>query len=192
MKKSKIITIIGAIGCLAGTLTHAAENSAEEDALVAAEVKKLFSVTSSATKVESQALSQVTDAAIYDVKVKVKGPESSSTSKVRVMKGSQGVKALPRPSTNQACPWLKELIKKDFKLKTEKDAEILEAALDTLYPISDGFGGKDKKAKAIRKQDGRIVFIRGEFFKDLKGFVFQTDESGAITEVNYSLKLKRE
>ncbi len=193
MKKSKLILILGTICCLKGTLIDAAaEDSSEEAAAVAAEVRKLFKVSTAARKLESEALKKVTDAAIYDVDVTVKGPDGSSKSTVRVMKGSGGITALERPSTNQACPWLKDLIRETFKLKTEEDAKTLEAALDTLYPVSDRFGGADKKAKAIKKGMNRFVFVRGEFFKDLKGFVFETDESGGISSVKYSLKLKRE
>lgn len=194
MKVNNSIAIAGAVCCfLAGTLALAAENTTEDEALIAAEVQKMFKVTSVATKLDSPALKKVTDAAIYDVKVTVKGPDSSSTtSTIRMMKGAGGIVALKSPTTNESTPWLMDLIKKDFKLKTNEDAKTVEDALDVLYPISDSFGGKDLKAKAIKREDGQVTFIRGEFFDHLKGFIFEIDEKGTISKVHYSLKLDQE
>ena len=109
-----------------------------------------------------------------------------------MLKTDEGISPFEGPTTNQDCPWLTKIIKKEFKLKTDEDAKVLEAALDVLYPISDHFGGRDHKAKAIRKEDGRFVFVRGVFFKDLKGFVVETGENGSISKVSYSLKLEKE
>ena len=67
---------------------------------------------------------------------------------------------------------------------------MLEGFLDQLYPISDSFGAKDKKAKAIKKSGNKIILIRGEFFKKLKGYIFDTDASGTILKVDYSLGIK--
>jgi hypothetical protein len=191
MKRVAIIAIFGVMCCLVGTMIGAAEAPSKEEAFVAAEVCKMFKVTSTAKELKSAALKKVTDASIYDVKVRISDPDgSSSGSSLKVIKQNKTIALLERPSTNQPCPWMKTLINKTFKLKTEQDAKTLEAALDELYPISDSFGGRDKKAKAIRRQGRTVTFVRGVFFKKFGGFVFETDENGSIVNVRYSLKIK--
>ena len=190
MKRLTTIAIFGVTCCLAGTLIRAAETASEEETLVAAEVNKMYKVTSTATRLTSPALKKVTDAAIYDVKVKITGPQSSSSSSLKVIRRNKAVTTLRYPSTNQLCPWLKTMIKKTFRLQTEENAKALEAALDVLYPLSDSFGGRDKKAKAIRREGRSVTFVRGVFFKNLKGFVFEADENGSIVNVSYSLRVK--
>jgi len=192
MKNVWIIAVIGVMCFMAGTLTRAAKTPTSDEALVAAEVSKMFKVTSTATKLDAAALKEVTDATMYDVKVKIAGPGGgSSRSSLIAVKQGKTVTTLSRPSTSQDCPGLKTMLKKTFKLKSDANAKALEAVLDALYPISDRFGGKDKKAKAIKREGAKFIFVRGEFFKNLKGFIFETDSSGSVVKVTYSLRIKR-
>ena len=163
-----------------------------DEATVAAEVRKMFKITTEATRWRSAAVEKVMEAGagLYDVKVTIAGPDGRSSQKIRVIKKGSAVTKISAPSTNQACPKLQGLIKKDFKLKTEQDAKTVEAALDELHPISDAFGAKDKKAKKIIQEGDGFIFVRGEFFKNLKGFIFKTDKDGSILNVSYSLKIK--
>ncbi len=190
MKRFIIIAVFGVMCCLAGTLIGAAETASKEEALVAAEVSKMYKITSTASTLDSEAIKKVTDAKIYNVKVKITGPGRRSSSSLKVIRRNKVITDLETPSTNQPCPWLKTMINKTFSLKTEANAKTLEAALDVLYPISDSFGGRDKKAKAIRRHGRTVTFVRGVFFKNLKGFVFETDENGSIVNVSYSLRVK--
>ena len=190
IKKINHIASIGILIFLLSSLTFAADLSPAEKKLIDAEVKKMFTVTSSSTKINLVAYGRVTDATIYDVKVIVKGPDGSSSSPMKLVKLNNKISSLTSPSTDQSCPELNALIKKSFKLKTAKDAKMLEGFLDQLYPISDSFGAKDKEAKAIKKSGNKIILIRGEFFKKLKGYIFETDASGTILKVDYSLGLK--
>lgn len=176
---------------LAAATQHSIADT-EEEKLVAEEVKKMFTVSPAITKLKSPALEAIMTAKVYDVDVTIKGPGSSSSSRMRLLKSDDGTQILRRPNTNQKCPELKKAIKKDFKLATEKDAKTLEAALDLLYPISGHFDGRDLKAKAIRKEDGKVIFVRGTFFKKLKAFIFAIDEDGTIKEVSYTLQLERQ
>jgi len=188
MKHVVIIAIFGVVCCLVGTMIGAAGAPSKDEAFVAAEVCKMFKVTSTAKELKSAAIKKVTDASIYDVKVRVTGPDGSPIGlSMKVVKRNKTVTELDSPNTNQSCPRVKALINKTFKLKTEQDAKTLEAALDELYPI---FGGRNKKAKAIRRQGQTVTFVRSAFFKKLGGFVFETDANGAIMNVRYSLKIE--
>jgi hypothetical protein len=191
MKRVVIIAIFGVMCCLVGTMIGAAGAPSKAEEFVAAEVCKMFKVTATAKELKSAVIKKVTDAVIYDVKVRVSDPDgSSSGSSLKVIKQDKTIILLESPSTNQPCPWMKTLINKTFKLKTEQDAKTLEAALDELYPISNSFGGRNKKAKAIRRQGRTVTFVRGTFFKKLGGFVFETDATGSIVNVRYSLKIE--
>jgi len=191
MKHVVIIAIFGVVCCLVGTMIGAAVAPSKDEAFVAAEVCKMFKVTSTAKELKSAAIKKVTDASIYDVKVRVTGPDGSPIGlSMKVVKRNKTVTELDSPNTNQSCPRVKTLINKTFKLKTEQDAKTLEAALDELYPISNSFGGRDKKVKAIRRQGQTVTFVRSTFFKKLGGFVFETDANGAIMNVRYSLKIE--
>jgi hypothetical protein len=191
MKEFNRIAIMGILICLLSSFSYAGDLSPAEKKLIDAEVKKIYKVTNSSSKINLVAYERVTAATIYDVKVIIKGPDgSSSSSPMKLIKHNNKITSLTYPSTNQPCPELKALIKKSFKLKTAKDAKMLEGFLDQLYPISDSFGGKDKEAKAIKKSGNKIILIRGEFFKKFKGFIFETDASGSVIKVDYSLGIK--
>jgi len=176
---------------MAVTQSPAAAKASDEEAQVAAEVSKMYKVSSEATRLTSSSLAKVTDGVVYDVKVTITGPNSRQSHRIKVIKEGKAVSKLSSPTTNQSCPVLKKMIKKKFALKTEQDARILEAALDELYPISDSFGGRDKKVKAIKRQGANFIFVRGVFFKKLSGFIFETDGKGAVTDVKYSLRIKK-
>ena len=172
----------------------AAATDKGDEAAVAAEAMKLFKITAKATRRRSAAVENVMGpgAALYDVTVRIAGPdEGASISELKVIKAGGAVTPICAPSTNQPCPELQKLIKKRFTLKTEQDAKAVEAVLDALYPISDSFGGRDKKAKKIVRTGNGFTFVRGEFFKALKGFLFETDANGSIVRVSHSLEIKR-
>ena len=77
-------------------------------------------------------------------------------------------------------PKLKSLVKPGFKLKDAKAGKVFEQALDTAFPISTGLGDKNLKAKAIVRDGRKWTFIGGEFFNDLKGFVWSCRELGML------------
>ncbi len=180
--------------CLS-SVCSAASAPGKDEAAVAAEVGKMFKITSTATRLTSPAVEKIMEkgAAIYDVKVKVIGPDGHAVQshKVKIVKKGGAVSRFFSPSTNQQCPVLKKMIRKDFNLKTQQDLKAIEAALDELYPISNSFGGRDKKAKTIIRKDDSVIFVRGVFFKNLRGFIFKTDKNGSIVDVSYSLRIKR-
>ncbi len=173
----------------------AAPAAGREEAAVASEVSKMFKITSTATRLHSPEVEKIMEkgAAIYDVKVRIAGPDGYGirNHNVKVVKKGNAVTKFSSLSTSKQCPVLQETIRKDFKLKTQQDLKAMEAALDTIYPISNSFGGRHKKAKAIIRKDASVIFVRGEFIKNLKGFIFKTDKNGSIVDVSYSLTIKR-
>ena len=169
----------------------AADVTPEENAEVAAAVRKLYKMKTKVKRIDSPAMQAVTDAVLYDVNVRVEGPDGSSTETVMLIKKGDSHDTIAPPHTNQDYPELKALIKEGFTLKSDADAKTFEAVLDLLFPIHEGFKDKDEKAKAILREANRVTFIRGEFFKDLKGFIVKTDDAGAIVDVDYSLRIKR-
>jgi len=141
------------------------------------------------TKLESSALKKVSGATFYKVTVKIKEGDGSSTSKMLLVRKGDKFVDLETTFTSKDMPGFKGLISKSFKLKTEADAKVFEEALDSLYPLSKF--GSSKKAKAIKKTPAGWAFIRGTFFKDLKGFEVATDANGTVQSIGYNLKIKK-
>jgi hypothetical protein len=94
--------------------------------------------------------------------------------------------SVTRPSTDADLPDFLTMLNPGFKLATEDDARTLQQALDVAYPI---IGSGDKKAETNRRAGNEWIFVRGIFFDKKMGYVFQTDPSGRIVSVKYSLKL---
>ncbi|WP_345194028.1 hypothetical protein, partial [Kistimonas scapharcae] len=163
---------------------------AEEQAIHAAILKREnVTIETDITKLESKALTRAFSAQFYDTTITRRNNNYSSESAVILAMQKGRVIEIDNPSTNQPVPELKKCLKKDFQLKTRQDASILEAALDILYPIREGYGSEDMEHKAIRQNGNQWLFIRGVFFRDLMGFIFETDNSGNILSVDYSLEI---
>ena len=99
-----------------------------------------------------------------------------------------GDKLVPvsRPGTDGDCPDIASMFKADFKLKSDDDANAVQAAFNQLYPL---ITDDEKKAVAFHHNGHDWQFIRGTFFDKHMGFIITTDDSGKITAVKYSLKL---
>ncbi len=160
---------------------------ADEKEVVRQEVLRRIEIES--TKLESSALKKVFSATFYKVTIKIKQGDGTSTSKMTLVKKDAKFVDLETTFTSKDMPGLKSLIVKDFKLKTEGDAKVFEEAIDKLYPLSKF--GSSKKAKAIKKTPAGWAFIRGTFFKDLKGFEVATDANGTVQSIGYNLKIKK-
>ncbi len=146
-------------------------------------------ITIKSTKIESAALKKVFSATFYEVTIDINEGNGTSHSKMLLVKKDAKFINLKTTSTTQKMPGLLSLVTKGFKLKTEADAKVFEAAIDTLYPIK-SFGSA-KKVKAIKKTATGWTFIRGTFFKDMKGFEVATDDKGVIQSIGYSLRIKK-
>jgi hypothetical protein len=161
--------------------------AADETKAVEQEVLKRIKITP--TKVESLAVKKVFAATFYKVKIGIKDGDSTSTSELSLARNQGKFVSIESTTTTRKMPVLQSVVKKDFKLKSEADAKVFQEALDKLYPVR-GFGD-DGKAKAIKKTASGWTFVRGTFFKDLKGFVVTTDASGVIKTIDYSLGIKK-
>jgi hypothetical protein len=93
---------------------------------------------------------------------------------------------IARPGTDGNCPAIQQMFRPDFRLRNDDDARVLQAALDAVFPLS---GSSDQKAKTFRHAGHKWTFVRGPFFDAMLGFVMTTDSSGAVTGVEFVLKL---
>ncbi len=93
---------------------------------------------------------------------------------------------MTRPSSDADLPDFAKMMNPEFRLASADDARTLQRALDAAYPI---MGSEDQKAAANRRVGNQWIFVRGVFFDNKMGFIFETDATGAVTAVKFSLKL---
>ena len=79
---------------------------------------------------------------------------------------------------------LLSLIRKDFYLKTETDAQIFETSLDKLFPISWTSVGEKEHLK-IKNQ---WYFVRGKFFDSKSGYIVTLDKNSNISDISYNME----
>ncbi|WP_419534316.1 hypothetical protein [Endozoicomonas sp.] len=167
--------------------------TAEEKKGIQRTIVNNIKIKTKARVLDNSAIKKTFSAKFYDVTITqhdIEEVSSSSQNRTLVKQGNKFI-YLESPTTNEPLPKLFSMLNKQFMLRTHKDAQVLEEALDTLYPISTSFGTKDLDKKEIRQEGNQWFFIRGEFFDNLMGFVFNTDASGQIQSVSYSLSIGR-
>ena len=125
----------------------------------------------------------------FDIRKRQTGRNSNNREGLTIAKVDQQYIYLEQPTTNQFLPDLQRLLKKNALIKSMEDARIIEAALNILYPATNQYAYDNLKGKTIRQEGNQWFFIRGTYFKDLKGFIFKTDENGTILAISYSLNL---
>lgn len=180
-------------------LFTASYQTAQAQPLTAAEKKGIhraiinnIKIKTKARPLNNMAIKKTFSAKFYDVTITqhdIAGGSSSAENRTMAKMRGNFI-YLESPTTDEPLPKLLGMLNKQFLLKTQKDAETIEAALDALYPISTTFGTEDLDKKAIRKKGNQWIFIRGAFFRNVKGFVFQTDANGHIQSVSYSLSIE--
>jgi len=111
MKTVFNIALVAVVCCMAATHVRSAAKTPDDAAQIAAEVSKMYTVSSEATKLASPALAKVTDGVVYKVKVTFTGPDSRQSTRIKVIKEGKTIRKLDSPSTNQDCPGLKKMIK---------------------------------------------------------------------------------
>ena len=89
-------------------------------------------------------------------------------------------------STSVECPKIASFVRSDFLLKDDAAAKVFEQALDQVWKVSTF----DKEHKRIKHEGNEWTFVRGDFFKEFKGFIVTTDESGKVVNVAYSLSIQ--
>ena len=128
-------------------------------------------------------LSKVTTKKIFEVKViqtTIAGAIKTET--LRLMKDDGGLVQLIRPGSTKKCEELVRLFNREITINNAEEARVVERALDTVFPI----GTFDKKHKKLYREGKKWIFIRGDIFMNLQGFVFTIDDQGHITSIDYS------
>ena len=135
------------------------------------------------TRLNADALSKVFLYPFY--KVQLIFPDS--TTYIIVMQ-KDGKLALPPEGTQeQDMPQFLHLLNPSFRLKTEADGELLQAALNLIYPTT---RDSDNNVKNFFRANQQWIFVMGKFFKSQKGFVFNTNSDGAIISAGYTLDIR--
>jgi len=135
------------------------------------------------TPVSGDALEKVFAAKFYMVKVTA----GAGTTMLVAARIATTLPDATLPAATADFPALKALVRPDFKLKSDADGKMFEAALDLLYPPDTRY---DEKRKAVRHAGTQWTFIRGMFIGDYKGLVVTTDANGTITSIQYSREIK--
>ena len=170
------------------TLAVRAEDAtAEEKAFFDKNVGKLVKLEP--TPMNGEALTKVFTAKFFAVKVSM-GDDGGTTTLTVARKGND-LSVVSTPSTTADMPSLKAIVKPDFRLKTDTDGIVFQAALDVLYPIDSRFDKEDLEVKAVKHSGTQWTFIRGKFFDNFKGIIVTTDANGTITKIGYSLEIKK-
>ena len=179
----KILLVIFIIVLFLFGSVYAQTLSQEEKTSIQNVIYKMIKID--AARIDSPAMGKVFAGTIYNVKL-TRGPSSGFSIGMGKLLLARVGNTFVEPEgtqTNKSMPNLKSAIRKDFRLNSQKDAELLQQALDGVYKIT---SSSDKKAKAIIHKGDEWIFVRGNFFKKKKSFVFKVT-NGVITEINYSL-----
>ena len=147
-------------------------------------VRKMFDI--SYVPVQSPAITKIYLASFYDVTNKIGSAAVFTTSKLLVARAGNSVILLEDTSTDQAMPNFLRTVKKDFKIKTDKDAELFESTLDLIFPM----GQFDNKPKEIIRTGQTVKFVRGAFLQKTKGFILTLGPDGAVTGITYKLGIE--
>ena len=140
-------------------------------------------------RIDSATIQKVFAARFFVVELKiVTGPSSWQSVSLRLERSGDKYQTVGLPSSNADMPALTKLFHPSYRLTDKAQAELLQAALEEVYPISTF--GDEKPPKEIRQEGTTWSFVRGKFFDDFKGFVVKTDEEGAVTSIAYSLDIK--
>ncbi len=172
--------------------------------LLAADAPKLVPLTPE----EQTFFQQQPDAATMSKEQRVSGPElekafaatfyqvnirlsSNASQKLVFARTGSSLVKMELPTSTASMPDLLKLLKPDFKLKTMADAKVLVTALDDIYPLIALTADEKTLADTVQQSGDSWTFIRGAFFKRLKGIICTTNADGVITEIKFSLDIPR-
>ncbi|MCL2312140.1 MAG: hypothetical protein FWC41_06595 [Firmicutes bacterium] len=119
---------------------------------------------------------------IYDTTEYGTSESSTGDDKIFGIKDSKIVVSV-EPSSADNLGEFVPYIKKDFILKTYKDAQIFEVAIDMLFPAWDPY------KKQIIQKGNKWFFIRADFFDDKSGYEVKVDGNSKITSIEHKLRL---
>jgi len=154
-----------------------------EDKELVKRFKELKNVKVIPKLLESKELKKVSSGAFYHVEIEERSSEEILfIDKLCVRIGKKFI-IIEDNSASNKMPLFLSTIKSSFKIKTEKDAEIFEKALYTIYPIS------DRKGTSLKKNGNKWIFVGGQFFEKLKGFVVEISATGTVTGIEYAFDI---
>ena len=178
------ITLFFTVSVLAGN------TPAEDKKIIDKYIHSLIEVETD--QLDEKVTSRFIDGKVYSTKIirKLNGGTSSNSGPSIIVSNGKAL-AIEKNSSTTELKDLMNSFKKGVNLSKEVNVLYFEKLLDALYPISDSFGGKDKKVKETITKKNQIIFIRGKFFKDFKAIVVKLDNSGKIIKIDYTLKYKK-
>ena len=185
VRRTFIVVALAVAGSLP-VAARAAGLPAEEQAFFDKHISEIVQLEP--TKLNDAAFLKVFATPFYSVKVLIKEADSEQTSTLIVARVDGKLVSVGRPSSDADLPDFAKMLNPDFKLKTDADAKLLQQALDAAYPI---IGDSDKKAESFRHAGGQWILVRGVFFDDKLGYIFEVDASGTIKSVKFTLKLPK-
>ncbi|MFP6668073.1 MAG: hypothetical protein VB876_12215 [Pirellulales bacterium] len=149
-------------------------------------LNEMIEVTSA--QLDSPALKQISGVRFSQMTLKIKESKNGySISKYPFAFDGTNWTRLEKSGGDRKMPVFKSLLSSTFRLKGQGHAETLEAALDALFPLDE----EDEENKSIQQDALVWTFVRDKFFDDKSGFIFTTDQDGVITDVAYSLRIKK-
>jgi len=95
-------------------------------------------------------------------------------------------------ATNQKLDRLARQVRPELRMHKGMDAKLLLEALERLYPMSEGEKSEvaELGQKVRRHGANSWLFVRGKFFRKLKGFIVTTDEDGRVMNLEYALNIE--
>ncbi len=139
-----------------------------------------------ARRLDAPAVARVFSSPMYLAKVMRLEGEGEEIQEIGVARVGEKLATLSRPSTDAEMPYLVKMLNPAFRLRSDADAAVLQQALDAVFPI---VMDSDAKQKGFHHTGNQWRFVRGEFFEDKLGFLFETDAAGAIKSVKFQLRL---
>lgn len=181
MKKTIVSLIIcGMVFAVAGGQTIPEYDAAMIDELINS------TITIKKAAIESEALAKVFSGTFYRVTPTYNHNGGIASCEEYFMVVENGkVTELENLSETRKLDFLFSLLKKDFAIKSEGDAITFESALDAIYPVDWTVDAEDRKHL---QQDGKWLFLRGDFFGSKKGFVITLDQNFRISQIDYDLE----
>jgi hypothetical protein len=165
-------------------LLSAEEVTPEEQAFF--DQRKCDMIQIETEKLDDLAIEAVFSRPFYSLKLTIAVSGDGGSSTYIVARVDDAIVPMLQPGQDGDLPDFQKLLNPEFKLRTNTDGKMMQQALNVLYPP---FMESEKKLISFRHAGTTWTFVRGEFFESKSGYIFETDEGGAITSVKYLLRL---
>lgn len=164
MKKFQVL-FLGIVTCCVSFAQISASEETELDILIQDQVR------TEADELKSASINQLFEATFYTVKRIRLYETNESFNDYLFCKQSGIMKQIEEPNELVAC------LKKDFRLKDEASAGVLQKALTLL------FNDVSARNQDVVHKEGVWYIIQGDWFGTKNGYVVKTDENGIVSEI---------